>query len=294
MHGRMLWENRYFDAATLTAASAASGYPVTALQDRLRSRAWRSTSISSQYIDIDFGEARPFNAIALVDHNLTFTGTITVTAGNTPGGSEIVNLTADAWLPVIGFGEGPAGYSPIIGFFEEADRQYMIPRPVRVIYLEDFDYEAVDARYIRIAFTDGDNTDGYLQCARLLVGIYGDFGKNFHSIQHEWVDDSEPRMTVGGQCWVNRVPLRLALTLNFNHLIYTDKFWFMLRAAYQMGVRESFVIDCFPDPDNPSERHFATVYGRFQKLPAFSQSVDAPFYESQHTTQMDFVVEEVL
>jgi hypothetical protein len=107
---RFLWQNRYLDAATLTAVSAATGYPASALQDQLRARKWRSTSISGQYVQVDFGSARPFNTVALIDHNLTFDATLTLTASNSPGGSDLLNITPDAWPELIGYGEDRYGF----------------------------------------------------------------------------------------------------------------------------------------------------------------------------------------
>lgn len=248
-------------------------------------------------MNVDFGQARPFNAIAIIDHNFTFDGTVTITASNTQGGSDLVNITVPVWQELIGYGEDRYGYLDYGGgkFFEE-DRQYMVPRPIRVIYLNEHGYdEPIEARYLRLTFNDAGSSPDYFQFGRLLVGLYDDFGINFSQVQHEVLDDSDIQVVQGGgQFWGTRSPTRNGLSLSFDWLDYADKYWLLLHMGNKMGLNNDFLIDCFPDPDIPSERHWGTMYGRFTSLPSFSQDGESPFASERRTSQVDLVFEEAL
>jgi hypothetical protein len=297
---RMLWDNRWLDAATLTATTSATGYPVANLQDLFRSRKWRSTSITGQTISIDFGASKIFNSIALIDHNLSVTATIRIKASDTLGGNDLLDLNIPAWIPIIGFGE--AGYDDwgFGGKLLEADRSWYAPNPIRIVYredmvkygvgnlygggttygqpVEDAGQIRVTARYMTLTFTDDNNPDGYIELGRLFVGQYTDFGFNFQSIAHGFVDDSEISRSLGGQAWITKqIPLRRTIELTFNILQYLDKYWGFKFMAEKMGMTGSYLIDCFPSNDLPSQSHHSILYGRFQDLPSIEQSYDMGF-----------------
>lgn len=298
---RMLWDNRYLDAATLTAITSAAGYPVANLQDQFRSRKWRSTSLTGVSISIDFGASINFNALAFIDHNLSVTGTIRIKASDTVGGNDLLDLNVAAWNPIIGFGEGAFGDWGFGGTLLEADRSWYVPNPIRIVYREDTvkygdgtvfgdgttygepvpdaGQIRVTARYVTLEFTDDANPDGYIELGRLFVGQYADFGFNFQSIIHGAVDDSEITRSLGGQAWITKkIPLRRTIELSFDALQYLDKYWTLKFMAEKMGVTESYLIDCFPSMDLPSQNHHSILYGRFQDVPSIEQSYDMGFF----------------
>jgi len=438
---RFLWDNRYFDAATLTAASAAAGYPVSCLQDPQRSRKWRSTGLSSQWIKADLGAAVNWNAIALVDHNLSFAATLDILGGTYAGGNDVVNKTAvPAWLDVIGYGEDRYGLLGYGGKFLEADRKWYIPRPIRIIYLDvlaekcrnsgadgltdwvdsnsdgkadywdsgfgspvmsivtgngftgnaqrlalaasgggclthsagltvghsyqvTFKYRSSDplnvcdwnttsygvfpsnnglaveatcsfvatsywltfwpwgaginswfevdevsikeiggdegpvanSRYFTMNITDAANTDGYFEIGRMFVGLFNDFGINFTEINAQYIDDSDIKITLGGQPWGVQLPVRNSIELVFDWLDYGDRYWFLQFMAQKMGLSSSFLLDCFPESIKASERHHNTLYGRFTSLPKFDQTSDMGFSSGDtRSSTVDLTVEEVL
>lgn len=294
---RMLWDNQWLDAATITASSEASGYPATCIQDSFRSRRWRSTSINNESLAIDFGEAKNFNALALVDHNLSVTGTIRIKASDTAGGSDLLDLNIAAWQPIIGFGEDRFGDWGFGGTLLEADRSWYAPSPIRIIYREDMvkygtgllfgngttygqvidpaTQIRVTARYVTLEFTDPDNPDGYIEVGRIFVCQFADVGMTFSNIRHGTVDESEITRSLGGQAWVTRlVPKRRTIGLTFNALLYADKYWSLKFAIGKLGLTENFIIDCFPNTDKPSQNFHSILYGRFQDLPEIEQDIE--------------------
>jgi hypothetical protein len=300
---RFLWDNRWLDAAVITASSEASGYPISCLQDSFRSRKWRSTSITGQSISIDFGSSKNFNALALIDHNLSITGTIRITASDSPGGRDLLDLNVPAWIPIIGFGEGYADDWGAGGWLLEADRSWFVPNPIRIIYREELakygtsnlygggtvygqpeenaEQIRVTARYVTLEFTDDANPDGYIELGRLFICQFIDLGLNFQSISHGTVDESEIIRSLGGQAWVTKqVPLRRTIELQFDALQYVDKYWTLKLMAEKMGITGLYIIDCFPSNDLPSQRHHSVLYGRFQDMPSIEQNSDMGFVAS--------------
>ena len=298
---RMLWDNRWLDAATLSAVTSAAGYPVANLQDPFRSRKWRSTSLTGVSVSIDFGASVNFNTLAFIDHNLSVTATIRIKASDTAGGNDLLDFNVDAWNPIIGFGEGRFGDWGFGGTLLEADRSWYVPNPIRIVYREDtvkygtgllygggttYGEPVSDAgqitttaRYVTLEFTDDDNPDGYIELGRLFIGQYTDFGFNFQSIIHGAVDDSEITRSLGGQAWVSRkAPLRRTIELSFDALQYLDKYWAFKFMAEKMGMTGYYLIDCFPSTDLPSQNHHSILYGRFQDVPSIEQSYDMGFF----------------
>lgn len=301
---RMLWDNRGIDAAVLTATTSAAGYPVANLQDPFRSRKWRSASASEQEIIIDLGAPKYFNAIALIDHNLTFSGKIRVMASevdadvyDSSGTSELLDETHDAWNPIIGFGEGLFGSFGFGGTIPiaEADRKWAAPNPVRIIYIvdENGEQKTITARYLIIQFIDDTNPDEYIELGRLMVGMYADFGLQAQSIRHGAVDDSEINRSLGGQAWVSKkVPIRRTIGLTFDVLLYADKYWNLKFALEKMGITENFLIDCFPSTEKPSKNFHSILYGHFQDLPEIERACDMGFVEALQVSSTEITFEE--
>lgn len=77
-------------ASTITASSAAAAYPATNLNVLPVSKHWRSTSDTSEDLQIDLGAAHAIDLMGIVNHNLTSAATITVNGGSSanPNGSE--------------------------------------------------------------------------------------------------------------------------------------------------------------------------------------------------------------
>lgn len=312
---RMLWDNRAFDAATLTATSSATGYPVANLQDPFRSRKWRSTSITGQSITINLGSSKNFNALAFIDHNLSVTATIRISATDTPGERDLLDLTVPAWIPIIGFGEGYFDDWGFGGTLLEADRGWYAPNPIRIIYREDLvKYGAgnvfgggtvygqleqndsqirVTAQYVTIEFTDDDNPDGYIELGRLFITQFTDFSFNFAEISHGSIDESEISRSLGGQAWVTKkVPLRRTIELTVNTLEYLDKYWTLKFMAEKMGLTGFYIIDCFPSNDHPSENFHSILYGRFSDMPSIEQTIDMGFVDGLQVSSTGITFEE--
>ena len=98
---RFIYNNTSFDSATLSATSEASGFPATNLQEQRRKKVWRSSSLTNQYISIDFGSGGIYaNSVALINHNLTYNGQFKLTATDNSDYESDLKLDTgwiDAW-----------------------------------------------------------------------------------------------------------------------------------------------------------------------------------------------------
>ncbi len=66
---RIMWDNK-FDAATLTASSAATGFPASNLKHETHLKAWRSTVVTSTTLDADLLAAQDIKAFFAFYSNL--------------------------------------------------------------------------------------------------------------------------------------------------------------------------------------------------------------------------------
>jgi hypothetical protein len=260
---RLLWDTRYCDAASLTPSSAHANYPAVNVQDKLPQRTWRTTGLAGQYLILDLGQEVSCNALTLVNTNLTCAGLIQVQASNDPAfATLLLDESHDACHAIIGYGEGGYGDFGWGGYFPESERSFYQPRPIRVIY---FDLTA--ARYWKIAFTDPDNEAGYLAVGRLILTRYTEFTRQFgYNWAYTGTDDSQSQRSIGGQLWIDKIPVVSRLALTWPSFRREDVPWLLLFFWRQVQTTEYFVVDCLPDTDS-SERYFTLLYGRLTTVP---------------------------
>lgn len=153
--GNALWLDPYMsDLATLTGATAASAsLGLTNLQGYEPTQKYRSTSLSSQFVQADFTTpgAVACNAVAFISTNLTNGATIRVRASNTdPVSAAAFDQSGIDVYP--GSKSTQPGWPHHIAFAKWTNS---------TAYLK-----------WRIDFTDGSNPDGYLEHGRMMLGAY--------------------------------------------------------------------------------------------------------------------------
>jgi hypothetical protein len=131
-------------SATITAASAASTMPASNLNKPQPTDVWRSTSLTSQYIEIDLGSAKAVTIVALMFTNLTSAATWRVQAGTTTGVSNYDSGTVTAWA----------------GATQNVDRPHA---------LLDLTSASKTYRYWKITLTDASNPAGYFEAGRVVL-----------------------------------------------------------------------------------------------------------------------------
>ena len=166
------------DAATVTSSTAVGAMTVNNLQKRSLNRIWRITDLSTGYVAIDFGSATTVNLIALIGHNGSASGTVTVKGGTT---SAVTDYSSGALSLITGTDQG---YDQNIFVHNFGGGTY---------------------RYWKLEFSDASNADGYLQAGRLYMSMKFQPDVNIsYNLAEGFIDNSRISRTINGE----PVPLR--------------------------------------------------------------------------------------
>lgn len=142
------------DAATMTASSEVSGLPVANLQDMQPAKKWRSTGVATEYILVTFASAVAANAVALVGHNLSASGTIRIR-----GAVVQANLTSSPTVDTTAVSAWPGTGKPSIASWPHFTALYRWTN-------------ATACRYWRIDIADAAPATTYFEAGRLVLGAY--------------------------------------------------------------------------------------------------------------------------
>jgi hypothetical protein len=130
-------------SATVSESSQSSTYPAVNVRSLPISQPWRTTGITSEYVEFDLGSAHSITLIALINHNLTSGATITVKAGASANPSTFTQVMT--WRK----------YDAFV-----------------VIAAQSY-------RYWRITFADTGNTNSYLSVGYIMLGAYTQMNAGF-------------------------------------------------------------------------------------------------------------------
>jgi hypothetical protein len=147
-------------AASATAPSTITAYPISNLKDERLSTTFRTSTLSNLIVAVDLGSAKTITTAAILGHNFTSTATVTFS------GIQTYNLIAST--------------ESILKFFDStAYNDFITTEAEDFITTEAGDYlitgtSNTTVRYCFFEITDASNPDGYLEFARVWVGDYID------------------------------------------------------------------------------------------------------------------------
>ena len=261
----------YVDTATsITADDEVATLPVENLQDRQIVRIWRNTQTSAQ-IDVDFGQGRLVNFVALIKHSLSQLATIRFRFSNEADFSTNVHDsgTIDAWPVLEEFGTLPWGVFQWGGFLNpEIAAEYTI---------STFDVldEAVVARYLRIDMSDASNPEGYIQAGRLISGPAYQPSINYaNGVEFEFIDESRVTKSRGGQTFVDEVERYRRMRFELINIPEAEIFSNVFNQIDRLrGVSQDILV--IPQPDEPTTWITQNIYGRISQTgPIVNSSLD--------------------
>lgn len=267
---RFYYDNKFDNVETskLIISSAEAAYPKGNLQHDLRTTAWRSTGLTGQYVKWEFNEGENCQYIALVNHNFTADGIITVTASNNADFSDpVLVANFNAWSPIWGFGDGGFGEHGFGGYIPDDERDELASGPVRIYHFE----ETIVAKYWKAELTDAANPDGYFELGRNFNGMYWEPARGI-----EWdyiltpLDETESSFSEGGQKFSDIKPKRYQVELTLKKVDDNEKYWSLIDMLRRWGKRKSILMSLFPD-GSTAEQFFITLYGSFRKIPGVGQ-----------------------
>ena len=247
----------YVDSGTLTVDDEVATLPGTFLQDRQIVKVWRNTQLTAQ-IDVDFGQGRIVDFVALIKNNISTTGTIRWRLSNVSNFATTVydSGVVDAWPIVEEFGTLPWGVFSWGG--------YLNPTVAAEYTISAFDIldSTVQARYLRIDISDPDNADGYLQAGRLLAGpAYRPSINYANGVEFEFVDESRVTKSRGGQTFVDEVERFRRIRFDLINLPENEIFQNVFNQIDRLkGIAgDVFIV---PQPDKASTWPTQNIYGR--------------------------------
>ena len=247
----------YVDSGTLTVDDEVATLPGTYLQDRQIVKVWRNTQLTAQ-IDVDFGQGRIVDFVALIKNNISTTGTIRWRLSNVSNFATTVydSGVVDAWPIVEEFGTLPWGVFSWGG--------YLNPTVAAEYTISAFDIldSTVQARYLRIDISDPDNADGYLQAGRLLAGpAYRPSINYANGVEFEFVDESRVTKSRGGQTFVDEVERFRRIRFDLINLPENEIFQNVFNQIDRLkGIAgDVFIV---PQPDKASTWPTQNIYGR--------------------------------
>ncbi|PKN20879.1 MAG: hypothetical protein CVU71_03620 [Deltaproteobacteria bacterium HGW-Deltaproteobacteria-6] len=248
--------NNLLDSATLTASSAATGFPANNLKNPHRTKTWKTagaTAGTAQLV-IDHGTAKAVNAIALTGYDWAAApGTLQVEFNATDSwGSPSVTETL-TWVS----GTTPGGNKGTIIKKLAADRTY---------------------RYNRLSVV---NAPGDWNLGRLFVGQYFEPARTYGwGYQESVIDPSLIAQTIGGQDHADEIEKYRIFSCS--GVIATQAQWVLYQAMLNSVGLHKEIFAALDYTNDPIER---TIYGKFSKLPAvtrpFNFNYDFEFTEAR-------------
>lgn len=257
----------YSDGGTLTVDDEVATLPASNLQDQQIVKIWRNTQTSAQ-IDVDFGQQRIIDFMALIRHNISQTGTIRWRLSAVSDFSTTVydSGTIDAWPIVEEFGTLPWGV------FQWGGR--LNPEVAAEYTISSFDVltTAVQARYLRIDISDSLNADGYLQAGRLIAGPSYRPSVNYaNGVQFEFVDESRITKSRGGQTFVDEVERYRVMRFELINLPENEMFGNVFNSIDRLrGVSKDILV--IPQPAKSSTWITQNIYGRIRQTQPITNS----------------------
>lgn len=252
---RLLYEN-LADAGTLSASSQVATLPVTKLQDHQRTMTWQATGCADEYVDLACNGDNYAAAIALVNHNLSGTAQLVITAGSSPGASDLGTYELEVWPALFGAGEGAPGEHGAGGALSDDEITLMYTDPVTVAY-----FGPVAAPFYRARLLDPDNQAGYVRAGRLFLGPYLELPQVFDwGYSPQRVSLSKKTYSDWGNRWVDRRRWRRSVPLDFKRLP-TDVVMWDVKRLQMLAYEGAVILDGKPWAASALERQEMLIYG---------------------------------
>jgi hypothetical protein len=259
MSNMIISSTNYSDEATsISADSEVATLPVENLQDRQLVKVYRSDGDTDVEIDVDFGQGRIIDFVALIRHNISQTGTIRWRLSNAAdfATTQYDSGTVDAWPIVEEFGTLPWGVFSWGGRINpEVAAQYQISS---FAVLDN----PVQARYLRINISDSSNAEGYIEAGRLIAGPAYRPSTNYgFGVEVQFVDESRIVKSRGGQTFVDEVERFRRIRFELQNLPEAEIFGNVFNNIDRLrGVAKDILV--IPQPDDPKTWPTQNIYGR--------------------------------
>lgn len=231
-----------------TAISAELG--ASNLLTEIKTQIFRSSNLTPTITYNWSTNVQSINCVILPCTNLTETSTIRIKLYNT-GLSVIYDSGVIPAIRSDNLYSGPLSYNVNLfsfGFFSKT--AIWLPSTINNVSKMD------------IILSDPSNTFGYIDCSRVLAGVYWEPLYNIENgIQLNIIDESSISRTNAGNLTTNRGFIYDRISFNYSLLPESDKV-ILGNIVRAVGSNKNFFTSLFPDSSNGAEEHDFMIYGK--------------------------------
>lgn len=274
---RILYNNIIDTASNIAATTTASGYPISNMQTDIKGQVWRSTSLLSNTITIDWATAQTIGVVVLPYTNLSSSATINTTFWTGAAGTG-TNVYTTGTVAAVPYNFSTWG-TPATGANAYS---YGGGNAVRV-YTPSI---LTNVLSVTITILDASNTQGYIEISRLVAGTYWSPTYNTEfGLSVEYIDQSSVSRAQSGNIITDIAPIHKVLNFTLSYLQKADRNM-LLQIMKLNGMRKSLFISLFPSDTDVEKEFTYQIYGRLSSNPTITH----PMF-SQYTSSI--AIEEV-
>jgi len=245
MTGLLFLYNNLFDLATLTASSAATGYPASNLQNPFRGKVWTTAGATAGTANlvIDHATAKAVTVVALIGYNWT----------SAPGTLKFQANATDSW--------GTPSFDQALTFAANPTANGNPGVIVKTFASQSYRYNRLNVVYSPGAV----DTDWSL--GRIFVGTYFQPTRSYvREHEEDIVDPSFISRTIGGQDHIDEITKYRSMS--FRCFVTTQAQKELYQAMINhVGVSKDLLI-AFDYDNEPDEM---TWYGKFTRIPGIKR-----------------------
>lgn len=257
---RLIRDFTSFSNVTFTASTADSEFPVENLRDPLRSKVWRTTSVSSQSVIVDLQtteDVDSFGVFFRANQPIRLTGSPTIRIEGNP--------STDFSSPLFSATVTLDDDSQVISHFETTAQSY---------------------RYWRLFIDDPGNPYGGLEISKFVVGKAEKFDGAARGFKWGTIDPSRIQRTPFGQQYSDILPVRKTFAFELPVESFAN-FERAIEFYEAVGKTESFMVALDPEESVWGEKDRFLMWGNF------ASDFEATDVASVYFT-MPFAIEEQL
>ncbi len=246
---RLIYSNE-IDSATITASTTAGSLVASNMQNEYKGKVHRSTGTSVTYT-CTWGTTKTVGGVALPATNLTGSATIRVRLYDQTG----TRLLSDSGTVYACPGNNIELWNWNMPLNANA---FIFGGASKSVVWFDSHY-AVDK--IIIDLVDTTNPAGYIDCSRIVAGIYWEPTYNVsNGLNVTLADMSENSRNASGDLLSNRGAIYDTLEFDFDVLVEQDKIK-LLQILRKIGTSNNILISIFPDSNSLIEQQHL-IYGK--------------------------------
>lgn len=262
---RIIYDN-VADQATITANTTAGSYVAANLKNDLKGLVHRSTQNSVAYT-LTWASTKDINGVILPYTNLTKEAEITLAfftldTDTVPAYTNTTNVKDyDTVTPLLDISvSGSSTYS------------YGGGRCVS-LWSDQWAQALVSCKKLTISISDPDNTSGYLEVSRIIVGKYWSpiYNTKF-GIQVTHSDQSEQNRTEAGNLVTTNKPVFKSMNFELEWLPPNDRKQFV-DMVKTIGTRRPVFVSVFPEDADAYRENEYEIYGKFTASPTITHSM---------------------